>query len=498
MSKQFNIGGFFLTAFIVILLIFIGFIRIKTDNPKTAYMVYLDEKKIGLIASKDELYDLIDKEQNNIKKSFGVEKVYPPENLETVEYTTYNENYKTAEEIYDLIEEESTFTIKGYTVTIKPEGKDIITINILNKDFLEPALRDAISAFVSLDELDLYLNDNQLEITDTGKIIENIYFEEKITIKESYLSVDDEIISNEEDLTKYLLFGTLDSQKEYVVKDGDTLESIALNNRLSNQELLIANPNLSSINSILSEGQVLNIGLIAPLFTVIEVAEIVEDVEMPYDIVTETDSSLYNDQSYVKQEGVKGVNRTTENITYKNGTIDHVDITNSDEISAPIKQINVKGTKPSYNFSNLPPAASSTDWGWPTSSPYVITSFYGFRWGRHHDGIDISGPRGMPIFSSTDGTVVKVNKSCPNGGYYGSTCGGGFGNNIEIKSSSGYTIYYAHMNNDIKVSEGQTISKGQRLGTMGTSGSSTGYHLHFEIRTEGGEKLNPCKAAFAC
>ena len=501
MAKKINFGGIFLVCIITALLICIGFKRVNNLEPRTVYQVYLNGEKLGLIENSKDLFDIIDTTQEDIKKEFGVEKVYPPEGLETIEYTTYSDNLSTAEEIYDLIKDKSNFTIKGYVVTIKPAEKDPIYINILDKEDLEPALLNAVSAFIPIDNLKAYINGNQVEIQDIGKTIKNVYFDEKITIKEEYLPVDSQIITNESDLTQYLLFGTLEKQAEYTVKDGDTVETVAYNNKLSNEELLIANPNLSSVNSLLSEGQVLNIGLIDPLFTVVEEAEVIENIESNYDTIYEDDNTKYASQSYVKQDGVKGVDRVTEKILYKNGEIMTLEVSNTSEISAPVDKIVVRGTKVShdYNFNYYPPTTNSSDWYWPTTSPFVITSYYGYRWGKLHAGIDISGSLfGSPIYSATDGTVIKTYSSCANNGTYGSSCGGGYGNYIEVLTSNGYKITYAHIKNNIKVSTGSTVSKGQVIGYVGNSGSSTGTHLHFQIENANGSSLNPCKVAFAC
>ncbi len=484
------------------LLFAVGFGRYQTKSAKEVYKVYLNGETIGLIQDEKELFNLIDEKQNQIKESFGVSRVYPPSGLHTSKYITYDEELSTAQEIYDIIEDMGTFTILGYTISIKADDGSVKTINILNKDDVEPALMDAVKAFIEPKKLNDYLSDNQEEIIDTGKTIENVYFDEKITVKESYLPIDSNIIRNKADLTKYLLFGTLEKQDEYTVKLGDTVENVAFNNKLSNEELLIANPSLSSVNSLLSAGQKLNIGLISPQFTIIEESIVVADVEKAFDTVYEEDSSRYSSQSYTKQQGVNGVNRITQKIQYKNGEITNLEVSGTPEIiTAPINKVVVKGTKkaPVYNPSYSSPAASSTDWGWPTISPYVITSYYGWRWGRLHGGIDISGCGfGSPIYSATDGVVIEVVSSCPSNGYYGSRCGSGFGNSVTIKTSSGLTVIYGHIKNSITVSVGQEVKKGQHIGYLGNSGSSTGPHLHFEIRYESGNKLNPCKAAFVC
>ena len=131
---------------------------------------------------------------------------------------------------------------------------------------------------------------------------------------------------------------------------------------------------------------------------------------------------------------------------------------------------------------------------------YTITSCVGERTinGKfsNHGGIDIDvSRRGTPLYAWKAGVVVRTNTSCGEG-YYGSTCGGGYGNFVvidhgEVNGERQYTIY-AHMTN-VSVLVGDQVSAGQQIGTSGNSGSSTGPHLHFEIRTGGTEWSNATK-----
>lgn len=141
----------------------------------------------------------------------------------------------------------------------------------------------------------------------------------------------------------------------------------------------------------------------------------------------------------------------------------------------------------------------SIDWVWPTATPYIITSSVGYRWGRFHTGIDISGSGfGSPIYSATDGVVIEVFSSCPDEGSYGSHCGKGDGNYIIVETSNRLTIKYSHIGNNILVSVGQKVKKEEQIGYMASSGSSSGYHLHFEVRDKDQNILNPCQIAFEC
>lgn len=141
--------------------------------------------------------------------------------------------------------------------------------------------------------------------------------------------------------------------------------------------------------------------------------------------------------------------------------------------------------------------SGSGNYTWPVPESGRITAPFGeWRDGntRQHKGIDIGGKKGggsanykISIVSASEGTVIKVNDTCATDGYYGNDCGGGWGNYVKIKDSSGKIWIYAHMTkNTITVSNGATVSPGQELGKMGNSGSSDGVHLHFEVR-EGGD-----------
>lgn len=111
----------------------------------------------------------------------------------------------------------------------------------------------------------------------------------------------------------------------------------------------------------------------------------------------------------------------------------------------------------------------------PTSG--VVTSRYGYRWGRTHTGIDIGAPTGTPIKAAAAGTVSFS-------GWKGT-----LGYLVVLSHGNGIQTYYAHCSK-LLVSKGQTVSKGQLIAKMGSTGRSTGPHLHFEIRVNG-SSINP-------
>ncbi len=135
-------------------------------------------------------------------------------------------------------------------------------------------------------------------------------------------------------------------------------------------------------------------------------------------------------------------------------------------------------------------SASGVALSWPTWC-HTITSSFGYRvhpiYGdrRFHSGVDIGAGFGDTIMAAGSGTVIYVNYPYPNSNYGGS----GYGNYFIIDHGNGVTTLYAHCRS-ISVSNGQTVSAGQAVGTVGSTGGSTGAHLHFEVRVNG-ERVDP-------
>ncbi len=124
-----------------------------------------------------------------------------------------------------------------------------------------------------------------------------------------------------------------------------------------------------------------------------------------------------------------------------------------------------------------PQSTSSASYIWPAKG--VLTSGYGWRWGRMHRGIDIANGVGTPIHASAPGVVERAGWN-----------NGGYGNVVDIRHTDGSMTRYGH-NSRILVQVGQQVEQGQTIAAMGSTGFSTGPHSHFEVHPAGKGAVNP-------
>ncbi len=150
----------------------------------------------------------------------------------------------------------------------------------------------------------------------------------------------------------------------------------------------------------------------------------------------------------------------------------------NDSFHIPVGQ-EVSPDLPPLSTPDFPDAPTNLTGGYIWPAKGVLSSGYGRRWGRMHRGIDIAAPIGTPIVAAAPGQVVAAGWSS-----------GGYGNLVKIRHVDGSVTFYAH-NSRILVRQGQEVAQGQQISEMGSTGRSTGPHLHFEVRPNGEIAANP-------
>lgn len=470
-------------------------------TPQTLYRVYLAGKSLGVVKSKEDLEKYIDNKQEQIKNKYKVDKVYAPQDLRIIKEVTYNEKISTSKDIYEKIEKikgKSSFTIDGYKIDIagtvrKQEDAEIktgdITLYVLDKNIFKNSVKTTITAFIDPETYEAYLNDTQEKIEEnkTGSYIDNIHIDNNIKIIKQRIPAAEKIYTDEAELSKFLLFGTTAEQEKYIVKSGDTIAEIAENNKLSIEEFLIANTNFKSENDLLFEGQEVNLGLITPQFDLVEERTLATEKTIQKNTIYKEDNTQYVGYEKVEENGKDGLALVTEGQKLINGEIKDTYQSSSVTLVPAIDKVVIRGTKKketSYSIgTSVEVPVGIGGWVWPTNTPYTISSPYGYRWGKLHNGIDITGPGyGSPIKAANNGLIVQSSYSSYNGNY------------IIIAHSDGNYTYYGHMSARYKQT-GATVMAGDVIGAMGQTGFATGVHLHFSVYKgypwRGGVSYNP-------
>ena len=252
-NNNFRISYFIVILILGILSFCLGFTNHNYNEPNLVYNVYLDGKIIGTIRDKDSFEEYINAKEEDVKKKYKVDKVYMPNGVSIKKVYTYSNNIDSNDVIYNKLVNLKQFTIKGIVITLsnkKDKNYKNKYIYTLNKDIFDKALESLVKSFVDDEEYDNYINSTQKQIVDTGSVIKNIDIIQSVTYKTSYISINKDIYTSSVELAKYLLYGTTEEQASYIVKEGDTVESVALANKLNVQEFLIANSNALSIANI--------------------------------------------------------------------------------------------------------------------------------------------------------------------------------------------------------------------------------------------------------
>ena len=179
---------------------------------------------------------------------------------------------------------------------------------------------------------------------------------------------------------------------------------------------------------------------------------------------------MYKGKTRVEQQGKEGKKRVKYLVTKENGKEVSREAVDEQVLSAPVEEIVRSGTKVILS-------RGTGQFAWPARGGYV-TSGYGSRWGRLHAGIDIAGVSDRTVVAADHGKVVRA-------GWHS----GGYGNYVVIDHQNGYRTLYAHLSS-ISVRAGETVERGEAIGVMGSTGHSTGVHLHFEVHRHG-RTVNP-------
>ena len=292
-----------------------------------------------------------------------------------------------------------------------------------------------------------------------------IGFAEDVQIKKVEMKKNE--TNDFDELLKYIQKGTTE-EKIYQVRQGDNFWKISDAFNMSVHELTSANPGVDP--DLIHPGDRLSLVIPKPFIGVKTKEYSKYEEKLTYDTEYEYVSWLYNDEYRIKKRGEFGIQEVEANIVKENGIEIEKEVIASKILDEPSTQIVYKGTK------EPPPKKGTGVFINPLPSGYYSSRF-GPRWGGYHYGLDIADGYGTTIKAADGGTVVYA-------GWYGD-----YGYMIEIDHGGGFLTRYAHCSK-LYVSKGEKVYKGKSIGTVGSTGRSTGPHVHFEVRKYG-NPVNP-------
>lgn len=411
-----------------------------------SYTVFLNNEQVGIVRSKETLNTAVKKIQTELESKYNTS-VNLVGNIEVVESNSTDAELTSELAFFSKLRSMIDFKSIAYAVVVN--GEQVGVVN--SQEEAQNVIKSVKEYFTKN-----YSQDDILEAE----------FAEDVQVKEVNVNFDE--VMTEEDLLNYIIIGT-DEKVAYTVETGDTYWDIAIENGMTVEELYAANP--ESDKEKLMPGDELSLVVPTPFINVNIKHTVVSEENINYDSETQYVSYMYSDQSKIKQSGAYGVAQVEYVVTEQNGKeINREEVTRQ-VVSNPIKEIVLVGTQ------TPPPKVGVGTFIHPVPGAYV-SSRYGARGSGWHRGLDLAISSGTSIKAADGGTVTYA-------GWYSS-----YGYMVEINHGGGYSTRYAHCLENLQVKVGDKIYQGQVIAYVGSTGVSTGPHLHFEVRKYG-STMNP-------
>jgi murein DD-endopeptidase MepM/ murein hydrolase activator NlpD len=426
---------------------------------KPVYHVYIDGENVGTVDSRAVLDKNIE-ELKDEKDVDGIE-LSVENDVEVVTERLFKPPYDNKEALEQL-EEEITFIGEGYSLSFDEEQVGTFS----SEEEAMDALWSYAKPFLSDEKVkEIEKTVKSMEDSDEGiHPVEAVDFSGPFEIEKVEVHPS-EIVSKEKGVS--LLANGYKEETEYEVEKNQSLNEIAEEFKMEKEELLDRN-NLSNDDEI-KKGDQLKVLQEKEFATVLETIEVEKAEEVDFEVIKKKSGKLPKGEEKVKQDGEKGKKLVTYSKEYENGQVVEEEVVKEDVTKKPVAKEIVIGTK------EISSKGTGT-FGWPAVGG-TITSKQGERWGSYHKGIDIAGV--------TDKTIRTVD----NGKVTAAGTRSGYGNQVTVSHNNGMKTTYSHLAS-ISVSKGDTVQKGDKIGVMGTTGKSTGIHLHFEVY-KNGELENP-------
>jgi len=435
------------------------------------YRVYADGRLIGEVSSPDVVRRVIAMELDRKRSEHPELEWELDEGAVRIEKAPAlwgePDDVQTAEALFEALEP----TAVGVEVVV--DGKAVAVVKdeataqrVLDRVKTELEQSDILTGLVILSSDSSQERDDDVLAEGKPELLSSRIVEEVQLLRRKIRPND---VMDENAVVEMLLQGDTKPTK-YVVQEGDTPIGIAKKMNVPLQLLYMKNQDHRDLieRDLIRPGDELDLTVQRPAISIETVERGSETIAVQYETIYEEDPTMRKGQTKTVREGVKGVKQVTYLLTKVNGLLMEEEAIDEVILQEPVPAIVKRGTK-------IILGEGTGKFSWPVLNPNV-TSNFGKRWGRQHKGIDITSKNKNVLASDTGKVVYAGFKS-------------DYGNHIIIDHQNGYKTLYAHLSK-ILVKKGDIVEKGEKIGIMGSTGRSTGVHLHFEIIVNGVEK-NP-------
>lgn len=432
-----------LISFSVLLTIAVGVAGVF--NYYTAYEYSYNGRHLGYVKEKDTVLQITDLVQSALTEDKNLDVVIDAKDditFKRVPVIGSSITTDSSDEVLKRLTYMGDVNVKAYGIYINGSKMG--------------AVEDKETAAAVLQDIkDRYTSDYKISEIEEAVFIENV------EIKKSNTPLQN-VVSEEAMVERLCTSGEKDSMHKVV--PGETFADIAKLYSMTEEELLKDNEGVDPKK--LEVGSTIKIKQHAPVLTVKITEKVTYTETVKHEVEKKKTKEIYKGDKETKQKGKDGLNEVTARITTVNGEVIEENTLITTVKKEPVKEIILVGTK------KRPATVGSGKFAWPASGGYTLTSNFGSRWGRTHEGIDLGCPVGTDVLASDGGTVTVA-------GYAGA-----YGYLVEIDHQNGMVTRYGH-NSSVLVNVGDKVYKGQHIAESGNTGRSTGPHIHFEIRVNG-------------
>lgn len=415
---------------------------------------------------------------NNMKDVLRGNKVSTYEHSYSVKVNSDVINVASSEDIVDVFQNviDRYSGGEGFEITLDGDSNRelsvlTVSVNKLDSAAKENEIEESVlpnTGAESCFDADVLIEEEQDISFDSFEYgIVEMGFSNTIEVCESYVPAD-EIMSLDE--AKNYFTETKDVQEIYKVESGDTLSEISMKVNLPMDDIIALNDSLEDTRSLIVPGQELIITSPKPALSVLwsYQAKVNEVYDLPIEYIY--NDSWYTNQTQTLQQPSAGSHDAVLLVAKENSSEVGSQVLYEEVLAVPIAKVVEKGTiiPPTY-IKPLSGGRQTSGFGRRNSPTKGASS--------NHKGVDWATPVGTTVVASCGGTVVFAG------------WGSGYGNVIYINHPDGRQTRYGHLSR-ILVSNGQTVSQGQRIAYSGNTGVSTGPHVHFEILING-TQVNP-------